>query len=667
MNNCSRQLGTILVNHSVVSEGQIDRAIDHASKHGCRLGEALIALDLCSEVDIARALAEQNDVPFVDLQQTPPTREALKLISRDVAVEYGIVPVRIDGPRLLIAARDPYDIHIDDVVKKEAEMGVLVASCAEGQLRDILSRYEDLKWGRISNGGSAVPGGRAASPMNRVAAPTGARVSVPIVNRLTHPAKKIRPEILAASEHPPLVQKVNSLIADAVRRGVSDLQFEPADDGLRVRCRIDGYLHPLTTVPRQLMEPVVVRLRLMCGINPNLTSDSATGGCDVRVDGRAVRLNATLMPEADKDLLLFRVIYPDPHVPPLDQLGMTPEMLRELRSILVSRQGMVLVTGPMGSGKPTTLYSLLKHLQEAGTNVFALEDTFERKLTGIHQVQVGDRTLNTFSSALELALNQKPQAVMVGELPDKASAEVACRAAATGQMVLAGSHSPDALTAISRLFNTGVAPQQVGPCLRAVLSQRLVRRVCENCAKDSRLPWHLQKALAGTLGIPEGARFRKGKGCPECYSIGSRGCIGVFELILIDDDLREVLSQRVPPSIVQEHLAARGFTSLEEDAFRKVCQGLVAPEELQRLGLRVATAMDELAALNATEDCDTAEADATAMIAAAEEEPLELDTWEEVADMAKLLGDVGDLGAGSGEGDNPENWGGAADLALDLN
>jgi type II secretory ATPase GspE/PulE/Tfp pilus assembly ATPase PilB-like protein len=626
------QVGQILLDHQVISQEQLDQALAHQHEHGGQLGDALIALDLCTEVEVARALAEQNEIPFVDLEQTPPSTTALRLITREIAVEYGIIPVRIEGSRVLVAALNPYDFRLDEVVSKATEMGVLMASAPRSQVQKLLDRYEEIKYGQIA---APVQSRRAVPlPVKKRAPIAAARAVIPNTARPGAPAPAVPVELLSKSEQPAVVKKVNALVAEAYRKRARDLHFEPDEQGLRVRCRIDGEWHSMVSVPPHQKMPVLTRLKVLGGLT---YADQESGG-RLRVDGKDVQLRCSVLPVEGGEVLAFRFLESEPTIPALDELGMVPEMLVELRKLLAARQGLIMFVGPAACGKPTTLYSVLKHLQSQGRQVFALESTFGRKFSGLNQVQVGDRTVSSFAAGLEMALGQNAEAVLIGELPDRKTAEIACRAAASGTLILAGSHAPDSLAAINRLLDLGLQAPELGACLTGVLTQRLLRRVCDSCGRPQRVPFHLDRAVREVFTWPDGATPRKGRGCKECHQIGARGVSGVFEFLRVDEDARYMLSERVAPSVLRQYFQERLFRGLEEDAFLKVAQGLVPAEDLPRLGLRIAEVQE---AFSERDEADAAPEvptfdDWAPSIDPMDEEP-EPEDWESVKNMASLL------------------------------
>jgi type II secretory ATPase GspE/PulE/Tfp pilus assembly ATPase PilB-like protein len=253
---------------------------------------------------------------------------------------------------------------------------------------------------------------------------------------------------------------------------------------------------------------------------------------------------------------------------------------------------MILATGPTGSGKTTSLYAAIGHLNHEDINIMTAEDPVENRLPGINQIQVQERAGRSFASTLRSMLRQDPDVIMVGEIRDAETAEIACRAALTGHLVLSTLHTPDAVGTVTRLVDMGVAPWMVAACLNAVLAQRLVRRVCEACAEEYQPPFGLRQALQSQFGNLDGARFRKGKGCGACHKSGTRGRLGIYELLLVDEGARHLLSEGADSPRLREHATRRGFKSMEQDAFEKACQGLIPPEEIVGLGFSVALALE---------------------------------------------------------------------------
>jgi len=389
------------------------------------------------------------------------------------------------------------------------------------------------------------------------------------------------------------VEIVNSLIADSVQRGASDLHIEPERNRVRVRYRIDGRMRSVMPLQSTQLPSVVARIKIMCGMDMSENRKPQDGGCMARVDSRDVELRVSTLPGTHGEIVVLRVLGQNIGLQRLENLGFEPDMLRDWRRLLAGRQGMILITGPTGSGKTTSLYASLNHLNTDEVNILTVEDPVEIDLEGINQVQVHDRAGRTFASTLRSMLRQDPDIIMVGEIRDLETAEIACRAALTGHLVLSTVHTQHTLGTLVRLFDMGVAPYLAASSLNGVLAQRLVHRICEGCAEPYDPPVELKHALEAKFGSLEQARFRKGRGCNRCLRTGTKGRVGVYELLLIDDDLRQLMTEGVAPSVLREHVTRRGFRTMEEDAFIKACRGIVPPEEIVHLGLGLAMDLEE--------------------------------------------------------------------------
>jgi type IV pilus assembly protein PilB len=574
------KLGTFLVSQGVLTDAQLEAAIEHQVASGRRLGEALIELDLCSDADIARALAEQLEIPFVDLEETPPSAACVALLPREVALEHGVLPIRMQGNRLLLAALDPYDIRIDEEVRQATNLQPILAMAAESQLREHLHRHyrEDFV--------EETPSSARDDPEET---DEGEEQNVSVE------------KLIAAGEQVSTIRVVNTLIADAVRRGASDLHIEPEQGRVRVRCRIDGRMTPVTTLPGDMQQSVVARIKIMAAMDISESRRPQDGGCTLKVDGRTVELRVSTLRGVHGEITVMRVLSQDASLHQLDSLGYQPAMYRDFRRLLAARHGLILITGPTGSGKTTTLYAALNHLNREDTNIIAVEDPVESKLPGVNQIQVHEKSGRSFANALRAMLRQDPDVIMVGEIRDLETADIASRAALTGHLVLSTLHTQHTLGTIARLLDMGLEPWMVASCLNGVLAQRLVRRVCENCAVEYTPPAGLLRALEAQFGSVAGATFRKGRGCPACLRTGTRGRIGVYELLVVDDAVRDVLAQTTSPEKLRDYVYSRGFQTMEQDAFRKACAGLIPPEEIINLGFGVAAAMEDDPLVSPTE------------------------------------------------------------------
>jgi type IV pilus assembly protein PilB len=564
-------LGRILLDNGLINQAQLDAALDHQAAAGCRLGEALVQLGICSDTEIARSLAEQLESPFVDLHLIPPDPAVLPLIPRELALEHAMIPVHMDGDRLLIAVRDPFDIQVDHAIRQATDLPVTLAIAPETQLRELLQRYYSVSSGVVHH-------------------ETHERAEVELEHEHQIPVEKL----IAAGEQMSTIQVVNSLIADAVRRRASDLHLKPDQNGIQVRYRVDGRMCSIATLQKSYLQSVVARSKIMCGMDISETRKPQDGNCRVRVGGKSIELRASTLPGVFGEIVVFRILSHDSGVQRLEDLGFDTSTLRDLRRLLAMKNGMLVVTGPTGSGKTTTLYAALHYLNRPDVNILTVEDPVEIKVPGISQVQVDERAGRTFASTLRSMLRQDPDVIMVGEIRDGETADIACRAALTGHLVLTTLHTRHAFGTVARLVDLGVPPYMLGAALNGVEAQRLARRVCEFCAVEYEPHPGLLHALRDYYGPFEDARFRKGKGCPHCHYTGIRGRVGIYELLVIDEDYRRLLTDGVAPDEVKKFADERGFRTMERDAFDKACKGIIPPEEIIQLGLGMAVALDEL-------------------------------------------------------------------------
>jgi type IV pilus assembly protein PilB len=566
------KLGTFLIERQIITEEQLEAAIQHQAVLGSRLGRALIDLGFCTDLEIAQGLAEQLQIPFIDLDENPPSADSIALLSREIALEYGLLPVRIMESRLLVATLDPYDIRVDEVLRQATGLHPILAMAPESQLQMQIRQHYSENLLEPSEPGEG-------DELEEVETGDQSQLGVD--------------RLVAAGEQVSTIRIVNALIADAVRRGASDLHIEPEPTRIRVRCRISGRMCTITTLPGELKQSIVARLKILAAMDLTENRKPQDGGCSLKVDGRPVELRVSTLRSVYGETAVVRILGQDASLQRLNALGFEPEMYRNMRRLLAARHGMLLITGPTGSGKTTSLYAALNHLNREDVNIITVEDPVESRILGITQVQVHDRAGRSFASTLRAMLRQDPDVVMVGEIRDVETADIACRAALTGHLVLSTLHTQHALGTVARLLDMGLEPWMVASCLSAVLAQRLVQRVCEQCAEEYTPPDGLLLALEAQFGPVEGARFRKGRGCGACMKSGNKGRIDVYELLMIDDGVRELLVRGHNPDQLRDSVISRGFRTMEHDAFQKAYQGLICPEEIIQLGFSVAMAMED--------------------------------------------------------------------------
>jgi type IV pilus assembly protein PilB len=565
-------LGRILINHGTITETQLEAALQYQVSRGCRLGEALIALDFCTDAAIARALAEQLELPFVDLYQTPPDPGAVSLIPRELALEHGALPIKVQGDRILVAVRNPLDIHVDQTLRQATEMPVMLAIAPEGQLRELLHHYYSVN-----------------SLMEATLAAKATHAEMDVEEEQVSVEK-----LIAAGEQISTIQVVNTLIADAVLRRASDLHIRPEEGGIRVRYRIDGRLCTIATLQPALLQSIVARIKIMCGMDISENRKPQDGNCRLKVKGMTIELRGSTLPGVFGEVVVLRILSGDGCAQDLRAIGMEPDMLQNFRRLLSAKNGMLLVTGPTGSGKTTTLYASLSYINRDDVNVLTVEDPVEVKMRGISQVQVDDKAGRSFAQTLRAMMRQDPDVIMVGEIRDSETADIACRAALTGHLVLSTLHTRHAFGTLARMLDLGIPQYMLAASLNGVMAQRLARRVCDSCACDYDPPEGLLRLFEAHFGRVENPTFRRGRGCSMCHNTGTRGRTGIYELLVVDEDLRRLIGEGVEPAVLKQHLAQYRFVTMEEDAYSKACRGVIPPEEVVNLGLGLAMTMADV-------------------------------------------------------------------------
>ena len=552
------RLGDVLVDVGVLTTAELDEALTaQRATEGSRrrLGQVLVDLGLATERQIAEALAQQLGLGWVDLNSRILAPDVVRQLPRTVALRLGVVLLAREGSRVSLAMSDPTDIVALDDVRLHTRASELVVHVAtESQITANLNRV----WSLSGDGTDSATFDDDEPPV---------------------PAQ--RDAGFSLADDAPTVRLVNGVLSEAVRAGASDVHVEPLRDRLRIRYRVDGVLREVMTVPRSATASVTSRLKIVSGLDIGERRLPQDGRARITVDGVEVDARVASMPSLHGEKIVVRLLARDDDIPDLAEAGLDAKQLVDMRRAFTAPQGLVLITGPTGSGKTSTLYSALREIHTAERNIVTLEDPVEIQLAGLTQVQVDERTGLTFSRGLRALLRQDPDVVLVGEVRDAETAELAVRASLTGHLVLTTLHTTSSIAALTRLVDMGIEPFMVGSALTAVVGQRLVRRPCPACLEPD-VPDHL---LLDRLGVDpvrlEGAALVRGAGCGECGQSGYRGRTGVFEVLLVDPVLREVLMHGATEARVAG--AVTGMTSLREAAVRLALTGGTTFEEVARV------------------------------------------------------------------------------------
>ncbi|MFP4106460.1 MAG: GspE/PulE family protein [Phycisphaerae bacterium] len=557
------QLGQLLISKGLIADEQLNRALDYQRQTGntLLLGEVLVKLDLCSEEEIMEALAGAYGVPFARISPKIADPKVIELLPREFLERHTVLPLFQVRNQLTLAVHEPTNVFLLEEVGRITECDVLVV-CATA--KDIKATLE-----------THMPSANVFI-IDEIFDEEQA-------GELSFVEEKIEDitDLEAAAEGSPVIKLVNHVIYHAVREGASDIHIEPDDQNLRVRYRVDGRLFEKMRPPFRMLPAIASRIKIMAGLDIAERRLPQDGGIHVMMDSRPIDLRVSTLPGPHGEKIVIRIIDNRNVLVNVEKLGFNYEMLKEWRKAIKAPNGIVLVTGPTGSGKSTTLYSVLKELNSDEVNICTVEDPVEFNLPWVNQFQVNEKVGFTFSGALRSLLRQDPDIIMVGEIRDEETGRIAVQSALTGHLVFSTLHTNDAPGAITRLLNVGIEPYLVSASVNAVLAQRLVRKICTHCKTPYEPPINLRRAVERCAGNVE--TFYRGEGCSRCRNSGFSGRIGVYELLIPDDALRDRITSS--PSINELRAIAResGMVTLRDDGMAKVKSGLTTVEEVFRV------------------------------------------------------------------------------------
>ena len=552
-----RLLGEILVQERLTTPDMIEQALARAKTTGERLGEALVALGALTPADVLRALALQRHLPFLGRDELPSPLPLVKNLSAKYLRQYTICPVSVEGNVLTIATADPLDPVVVDDLRQATGLSVRLVVSAPDVIAEALDRTYD---------GAATPLQRIVEGMEE----EGGAGSEEDINQLRDMAFEA-----------PVVRLVNLLVENAIDAGASDIHIEPFEDTLRVRYRIDGILFDQESPPQRLQAAVTSRVKLMAEMNIAERRLPQDGRIRVTLHGNRVDIRVSTIPTVHGESIVMRLLDRGSVFLPLETLGFGPRTLARFDVLIRRPHGIILVTGPTGSGKTTTLYAALDKINSSDRKIITVEDPVEYQLKGVNQIPVKPKIGLTFATGLRHIVRQDPDVILIGEIRDLETAEIAIQASLTGHLVFSTLHTNDAPGAITRLQDMGVEPYLIASVLEGVLAQRLVRRVCAAC----RAPDTPGAADLGALGI-EGAadvRLWRGRGCGECRGTGYRGRTGIYELFVLTEDARSLILRRAPGREIRRAALDAGMLTLRLDGWAKACEGLTTVEEVLRV------------------------------------------------------------------------------------
>ncbi len=559
------RLGELLVREKLISLQQLRRAQDEQKRSGQNLGYTLAKLGYISDGEITNFLSTQYRLPAINLDEYEIEPEVVKLVARDVCEKHRIMPVSRSGASLIVAMSDPTNLHAIDDIKFLTGYNVEPVVASETAIQSAIERYYnvgpsyDEVMADFALGDEDIEFGADDDDINIM-------------------------ELEKASEDAPVVRLVNVLLLNAIRKGASDIHVEPYEKKLRVRYRIDGVLHEEMSPPVKLKSALVSRLKIMSQLDIAERRLPQDGRIKLKLGkGREMDFRVSVLPTMWGEKVVLRLLDKSNLQLDMTKLGFDAGPLADFKWAINQPWGMVLVTGPTGSGKTTTLYSALTELNKPAHNVSTAEDPVEYNLFGINQVQMHDDIGLNFAAALRSFLRQDPDIIMVGEIRDFETAEIAVKAALTGHLVLSTLHTNDAPATISRLLNMGVEPFLITASVNLVLAQRLARRICADCRTDADVDLEVLR----DLGVPEDqlatASVKKGAGCPTCGGSGYKGRVALYEVMRFSDDLKERVLQGASAAELKAAAIKNGMLTLRMSGIRKILDGVTTPEEVLRV------------------------------------------------------------------------------------
>ncbi|MGE0041694.1 MAG: ATPase, T2SS/T4P/T4SS family [Vicinamibacterales bacterium] len=581
-----KKLGETLIQAGLITEDDLRSALVEHKRTGERLGAVLVRMNLATERQIAKALAYQLGFPYLNLGESPPDAAIVTLIPKEVALKRSCVAVRLEKNLLTVALADPLLFSLVQDLEFQTGYRIKQVVATRADIREaIAAGYPDKALMR--------PAGVSAAPVPRTPSrEPGLRGGErSLMRRPDEDGFEPIAGLKERSEAAPIIDLVDLVVKSAVKASASDIHIEPMEKGVLIRHRLDGLLKEVMDLPKWVHEGLIARLKIMAGMDIAEKRLPQDGRIRVATDeGREIDFRASTLRTLHGEKMVLRLLDHQRGVPPLEELGFSAAALSELRQFLRFQHGMILVVGPTGSGKTTTLCSALVAMQSERTNIITIEDPIEYQLPGINQTQVNEKIKLTFASALRSILRQDPDVILVGEIRDQETARIAAQAAQTGHLVLSTLHTDDAPSSVTRLQDIGIEPYVIASATIGIVAQRLMRRLCPACRRQYTPPPDVLRALNMTEADADAMPFYRAVGCDQCNQTGYKGRVGIYEVMRITERVRRLIAQRASEDAVREAAQATGMTTLGEDALAKVRTGVTTAEEL----LRVVTEVREM-------------------------------------------------------------------------
>ncbi len=554
-----KRLGQMLVEAGLLSNEDAEQAAREAASAGRKLGDYVVEKGLVTADALAMTLSLQLGVRFLDLLRVQIQPEALRNVPSEYCREQALIPIESDGRSLLVVMADPGNMQVIEDLRSMTGLEIRPAVGIPDEIRRAINLHYRVSSEIEREVGRALPAQAVAAP------------------QAEHPDLDLDLQLSQA----PIVRTADLLLAQAVRDRASDIHLEPEEDALRVRLRIDGVLHESMRLPKDIHASLISRFKVMAGMNIAERRRPQDGQISTEVEGRQIDLRAATSDTSHGEMMVLRVLDKSVSLMSLRDLGFSPVALDRHIRLLRAPFGMVLVSGPTGSGKTTTLYASVNQLNDAERNIITIEDPVEYQFAGINQIQVNEKADITFATGLRSLMRLDPDVILVGEVRDGETAHIASQAALTGHLVLSSIHANDAVGVLLRLTDLGVEPFMMASSLIGVVAQRMVRRVCSYCAADVEPGVEEQGAYEAVIG-ERLLTMKRGTGCNFCADTGFMGRIGVFEILMLNDDMRRLILSGASAAAIRDQAIADGMVPMRRDGMQKVKLGLVTPAEILR-------------------------------------------------------------------------------------
>ncbi len=603
----SGRLGAMLVSSGLITDDQLKKALTSQKTEGGRLGSILVKMGFVQEDKLMTFLSKQYGVPYVDLSKFEVNPAVIKHIPAEVAQKYRIMPINRAGATITIAMVDPSNIFAIDDIKFMTGYNVEAVVATEGAIVEAIKKYYGGAKSLVpSKGGMTAPGGPSEKKLSLNVTDysldgtedegpdmdildTGGVVDVDDFDNLVHGAVEELQVVedtsafdkLSAEVEAPIVKLVNGILLRAAKMGVSDVHFEPYEKSFRVRYRLDGVLHTVMGLPLKIRNAIISRCKIMSSLDIAERRLPQDGRIKMKMGPKkAIDFRVSVLPCLFGEKIVMRLLDKSNLQLDMTKLGFLEAQLKDFKEALDKPYGMVLVTGPTGSGKTTTLYSALAELNKEDTNIMTAEDPVEFNLAGINQVQMKDEIGLNFAAALRSFLRQDPDVIMVGEIRDYETAEIGVKAALTGHLVLSTLHTNDAPSTINRMLNMGVEPFLVSSAVICIMAQRLVRKICQNCKKPEKLPPQVLIEAGFSKEDAERVVVYKGEGCSVCNKTGYKGRVALYEVMPIKDEIKELVLQGASVMDIKKQAVSLGMGTLRMSGLEKIREGMTTLEEV---------------------------------------------------------------------------------------